>query len=496
MASNLEAPSSTTISKSKVKLETIDKAVNALIKWKLSESKSEKAQLMPQDDLIYLVVSLAKIPANGGRTKPYKFPLPHPLHLDDPLSSEICLIIDDRAKSNLTSAEAKKKIKSEDIPVSKVLKFSKLKTDYKPFQKKRQLCDSYDLFLADRRVIPLLPKLLGKQFFKKKKLPLTVDLGHKNWKMQVKSACSSGLLFMGTGTCSVVKVGKSSMEVAEIIENVAAAIAGIIELIPKKWSSLRSLHLKFSDSVPLPIFQTVPDVKLRIDGIQSNVEKVEEEESEAKEIEVKKDEKSGKRKGRIQEVRYMDASVDEAAEKIVDDAVEKIADESHDDDGDMETDRAKSDGKKRKQSDASSAKKKKKSEVVSSNEKNASGDEANGKLVENNNNDDVEIGSLGNKRKQSDSSNAKKKTKSKDETPKPKAKLSKREALEKAKVENEVEKSESKSSKALKNATVTRSAGNPKEKSRKNDALKKAKVETDDMKSKKSKKSKKNMSAE
>ena len=50
--------------------------------------------------------------------------------------------------------------------IAKVLGVSKLRNNYKPHEAKRKLCDSYDLFLADERVIPVLPKLLGKTFFK------------------------------------------------------------------------------------------------------------------------------------------------------------------------------------------------------------------------------------------------------------------------------------------------------------------------------------------
>jgi len=46
---------------------------------------------------------------------------------------------------------------------------SKLRQKYKPYEAKRQLCFSYDFFLADERVLPLLPPLLGKVFFDKKK---------------------------------------------------------------------------------------------------------------------------------------------------------------------------------------------------------------------------------------------------------------------------------------------------------------------------------------
>ena len=45
--------------------------------------------------------------------------------------------------------------------VAKVIGISKLKTKYEPFEAKRQLCNSYDMFVVDDRVVPSLPKLIG-----------------------------------------------------------------------------------------------------------------------------------------------------------------------------------------------------------------------------------------------------------------------------------------------------------------------------------------------
>ncbi|KAI3687732.1 hypothetical protein L1987_81434 [Smallanthus sonchifolius] len=112
----------------------------------------------------------------------------------------------------------------------------------------------------------MLPKLLGKQFFKKNKLPLGVDLSHKNWKEQIERGCSCGLLFVRTGTCCVIRVAKVSMERDEIVENVRAAVDGVVRFVPKKLGGVRSLHLKVSNSVALPLYQSLPDVKLKIEG--------------------------------------------------------------------------------------------------------------------------------------------------------------------------------------------------------------------------------------
>ncbi|KAJ9146898.1 hypothetical protein P3X46_029113 [Hevea brasiliensis] len=292
---------------SSVSPKTVDKAVNALLKWRAAKSKTQKPQLLENDEYVYLILTLKKIPQKGvSRINPHKISLPNPLINPQNDSSELCLIIDDRPKSGLTKDATKKKIQNENIPISKIIKLSKLKTDYRPFEAKRKLCDSYDMFFADKRVIPLLPKMLGKQFFKKKKIPVAVDLKHKNWKEQIEKTCWSALLFLRTGTCSVAKVGRISMGREEIVNNVVAAINGIAEIVPRKWGGIRSFHLKLLDSLALPVYQALPDLKLKIEGVKEEEEKAEEVEKE-----MVKEEKVTKKKGRIHEIRYMDKNVDE-----------------------------------------------------------------------------------------------------------------------------------------------------------------------------------------
>ena len=289
--------------------ETVQNAVDALLKWRDSNSHSQKPKLFDQDEeFVYLVLTLKKIPQKG-RMNPYKVPLPHTLM--SPFS-ETCLIIDDRPKSNLTKDEAQKKIKAENVAVSKVLKLSKLASDYRPFEAKRKLCDSYDMFFVDKRVVPLLPRLLGKKFFRKKKVPVQVNLKKRNWKEQIERVCSSALLFLGTGTCCVIKVAKVSMGRDEIVENVVAAIEGVVEVVLKKWGNVRSLHVKLLESLALPVYQAVPDVRLRIEGGKGEMENVVEKEKKEEEVgSAKAKKKKKKKKGRIHEVRYMDSEVGE-----------------------------------------------------------------------------------------------------------------------------------------------------------------------------------------
>ncbi|XP_019163172.1 PREDICTED: ribosomal L1 domain-containing protein 1-like [Ipomoea nil] len=254
---------------------TVRKAVNALLKWKKLQWKSPTTPRQSaegdeedNDDLIYLVLTLKKIPPKdlSPVSNPIKIPLPHPLQS----FSDICLIVGDKPtqvlcnpiKTTLASEAVQKKIKSLGIPITRVLKLSKLKSDFKSFEAKRKLNESHDLFLADKRVVHLLPGVLGKQFYKnKKRVPVPVELkGNGNWKeeMNAAAACKSTLLCFGSGTCTAVKVGNGNgvMDSQEIMENVVAAIDAIASLVPKKWAGIRALHLKLLDSVALPIYDS------------------------------------------------------------------------------------------------------------------------------------------------------------------------------------------------------------------------------------------------
>ena len=53
--------------------------------------------------------------------------------------------------------------------IHRVVGLGKLKGKWKPFEARRLLLKENGLFLADERVIPLLPRLLGKKWFEAKK---------------------------------------------------------------------------------------------------------------------------------------------------------------------------------------------------------------------------------------------------------------------------------------------------------------------------------------
>ena len=142
--------------------------------------------------------------------------------------------------------------------VSRVIGISKLKTKFKQYEAKRQLCSSYDVFLSDNRVLPLLPHLIGKVFFEKKKQPLAVDLRSNNWKAEINKALSSTPFYLAEGLCSRLHVANTNMPRDAIVENIVQAMDSAAKIIPGGWKGIQALHIRTHDSIALPIYNSLP----------------------------------------------------------------------------------------------------------------------------------------------------------------------------------------------------------------------------------------------
>ena len=247
----------------KVDAAQVTKAVAALRKH-LSKVKAEGgSKLFDGDDeddaeTYSVMISTRRVPQRSSN-KLVPVPIPHPLL--NLATAEVCLIVKDHQGEG--HKDAKKKVQEmEKCGVAKVLGLSKLRNNYKPHEAKRKLCDSYDLFLADARILPLLPKLLGKTFFKKKRQPVPVDLTKKDWPQQIKKAAAATYARQGAGTCVMVKVGKNSFSDMEIVANAMAAISGVVDkVVARKWANVQSIFLKTTGSVALPVYNALPDAE-------------------------------------------------------------------------------------------------------------------------------------------------------------------------------------------------------------------------------------------
>jgi hypothetical protein len=69
----------------------------------------------------------------------------------------------------------------------------------------RQLLSTYDLFMCDDRILPILPAAIGKKFFEKKKHPIPVSITGKTgkWSTELSQARDSTAVFVN-GPCLYV----------------------------------------------------------------------------------------------------------------------------------------------------------------------------------------------------------------------------------------------------------------------------------------------------
>ncbi|OSX57194.1 hypothetical protein POSPLADRAFT_1061894 [Postia placenta MAD-698-R-SB12] len=223
-------------------------AVNALLEHvrKIEEKKAEKELLPGKEQNVWFVVTVKQMHPEK-KPKPYKIPIAHPLV--DPRTSSVCLITKDPQR------EYKDLLESHGIRfISRVVGITKLKGKFKPFEARRLLLKENGLFLADERVIPLLPGLLGKKFFEAKKQPIPVSLTKKDLKGELERAISSTYFHQNQGTCTSVKIGALSQTPAQILDNLKMALPAIVKNIKGEWDNIQSIHIKTNSSASLPIW--------------------------------------------------------------------------------------------------------------------------------------------------------------------------------------------------------------------------------------------------
>lgn len=223
-------------------------ATNALLAFIHGEAEA-KHNLLDDDGFISLVVTLARTPEKA-RTKPFYAPLAHSLYKDRP----VCLITCDGLYKTV-----KENLKTNPVEgIEKVISLTKLRKEFSRYEDKRKLSNSYDLFLADARLLHLLPKLIGAKFFDKKKHPSIIDLNKADVIPSLVKARDATYFHLRAGPTLMIKIARTGFSDKQIIENFNTAIGAIVEQIPKKWKGVQALYLRTATSVALPFYNSLP----------------------------------------------------------------------------------------------------------------------------------------------------------------------------------------------------------------------------------------------
>ncbi|NWS43355.1 RL1D1 protein, partial [Probosciger aterrimus] len=229
----------------------VKKALEALLAFARSKSKGGPL-LLNESENVHLLVTVWKVPRVA---QVIQIPLPHGIR---PETAEVCLFTKDEPNLSAEQTENlyRKLLLQHGIrSVSQIISYKTLKKEYKMFEAKRRLLNRFDLFLSDDRIRRLLPSHLGKHFYERKKVPLSVNLKAKNLAKELQKRIQGTTLpVTNKGCCYTTRVGHTGMKVDEILDNIIAVAEVIAKKLPKNWKNVKILHLKTLKSVALPIY--------------------------------------------------------------------------------------------------------------------------------------------------------------------------------------------------------------------------------------------------
>ncbi|KAJ3175520.1 hypothetical protein HDU87_006183 [Geranomyces variabilis] len=236
-------------------ISTVQKAVEALMahnkQWaKTHASNDLLAQQDPSVQHVDLIITTKTMPdSNKSQLRSTPIPLCRSLYT----GADVLLITKDPQR------EYKDLLEAQGIKgISKVMDYSHLRAKFKTYEARRQLAASYDLFLADERVLALLPKVLGKTFFQKKLLPVPIDMTKSDLQLRIRRVLKGTFLRRTHGVCTSVRIGSTAMGAQCVIDNILKATPHIFKHIPGGWNNIRSVQIKTSKSAALPLLVSLP----------------------------------------------------------------------------------------------------------------------------------------------------------------------------------------------------------------------------------------------
>nr|CAX70528.1 putative cellular senescence inhibited gene protein [Schistosoma japonicum]CAX75382.1 putative cellular senescence inhibited gene protein [Schistosoma japonicum]CAX75383.1 putative cellular senescence inhibited gene protein [Schistosoma japonicum] len=232
--------------------------------FKEPESKPKTLSLIP-NNIHLVVVSKISIP------KIIRVKL---LHRAKDLS--VCLIVKDlRKDDHERTTESwkrrwvidlkKSKLSHLDTPGVTFLPLHELKVAYQTFAAKRRLAATFDIFLADKRIVHRLQNKLGKAFYQEisGKFPIPTSFSKNNLADTVKKQINTSLFVIrGNGTTDSLIVGNELFSSSEIKENVIS----VCEKICLEWpggglANIRSVYIQ-SPNISIPLYYDETEASL------------------------------------------------------------------------------------------------------------------------------------------------------------------------------------------------------------------------------------------
>jgi len=99
---------------------------------------------------------------------------------------------------------------------------------------------------------------------KRQPIPINASGSGESLKKEIDRARNSTYLFINSGPCCAVKIANTNFDKEVIVENIIKGMENIAKMIPKHWRNIQPIHIKTSNSVALPIYNSLPNATMKI----------------------------------------------------------------------------------------------------------------------------------------------------------------------------------------------------------------------------------------
>lgn len=256
-----------------------DASVKAFLDY-LNDPANKKNDLMnvegPQK--VSLQVCLHKIP-NLINCKVHLCRLPHSINVNEHLP-EVCLLVNDIDRTDRDYEATMRKYQDmvDKAGVGSIIKqimpIKQLKLEFRPYEIKRKLACSFDMFLADKSLHEVLfnGSQLGKEFQKRRKMPIEIEINPETLRSTVEEIIHSTMIRLnGKGTMIDINAFLSSHSVPQAMENLEALRVEFMKVVPGGEPNIKSMFLKTTNSVAVPLFQAAASLNLNEVKVESNM---------------------------------------------------------------------------------------------------------------------------------------------------------------------------------------------------------------------------------
>ncbi|XP_011643300.1 ribosomal L1 domain-containing protein CG13096 [Pogonomyrmex barbatus] len=233
--------------------------ISAIFHLTLEQLKEKNSLLAEEAQPVFMQVTSVRIPQMPRRWM--RILLPHSIVAsDDEVALFVCDLEKGRRKDYEPTVEHYKNLlqKHGCTRVNEIIPMNQVKTEFSQFELKKKLIGSYDHFLVDGRIAGHMSHLLGKQFFKKRKLPISIRIDSKDLKHEIDYALrKTSMQIHSDGDTHLMQIGNTAMNEKDVLKNILVACKKLSKDYPGGWANIQALRLKTKSSLALPFYMTL-----------------------------------------------------------------------------------------------------------------------------------------------------------------------------------------------------------------------------------------------